>query len=277
MEDTGDKLTISFCFFGEYTMTTRNFRSRTLQIIPVCLALLFGQHASADSNKDFNTWQNTLAPLYLWGVSMSGTSTFGTNTVPLEIEFKDAVSDLEAVFTLHYEGAKGHWGLIVDYSYLNLTPKAEIPGTSVQLNVDLKNTIAEIAGLYRFGPNNPWQLLAGFRSYDLDLTVNGLPQPPAPVSQIAIKETINDFFIGGRYMRNINDKWSFIGRADIGTGDSDLVWNVLAAFDYRFTKLLSAFGGWRVLDYDVNTGSGPSTFKYDMNHSGPILALAFHW
>ena len=78
-------------------------------------------------------------------------------------------------------------------------------------------------------------------------------------------------------MRSINDKWSFIGRADIGAGDSDVVWNVLAAFDYRFTKLLSAFGGWRVLDYDVDMGSGADTFKYDMNHSGPILALAFHW
>ena len=258
-------------------MNVRILPCQILQTASICSVLLFGQHAWADSKKDFNTWQNKLAPLYLWGVSMSGTSTFGTNTVPLEIEFKDAVSDLEAVFTFHYEGAKGHWGVIADYSYLNLTPKAEIPGTPLQLNVDLKNSIAEIAGLYRFGPNNPWQLLAGFRSYDLDITVNNLPQPPAPVSQISIQETINDFFIGGRYMRNINDRWSFIGRADIGAGDSDLVWNVLAAFDYRFTRLLSAFGGWRVLDYDVNTGSGPSTFKYDMNHSGPILALAFHW
>ena len=258
-------------------MNVRTLPCQVLQIASVCSVLLFGQHAWADTTKDFNTWQNKLAPLYLWGVSMSGTSTFGTNTVPLEIEFKDAVSDLEAVFTFHYEGTKGHWGIIADYSYLNLTPKAEIPGTPVQLNVDLKNTIAEIAGLYRFGPNNPWQLLAGFRSYDLDITVNNLPQPPAPVSQIAITETINDFFIGGRYMPRINDRWSFIGRADIGAGDSDLVWNVLAAFDYRITKLLSVFGGWRVLDYDVNTGSGPSTFKYDMNHSGPVLALAFHW
>jgi len=258
-------------------MSLQKIQFRTLQFVTISFALLFSSLAWADSNKDFNTWQNKLAPLYLWGVSMSGTSTFGTSTVPLDIEFKDAVSDLEGIFTFHYEGAKGHWGIIADYSFLNLTPKAEIPGTPVQLNVDMKNTIGEIAGLYRFGPNNPWQLLAGFRSYDLDITITGLPQPPAPVPQIAIKETINDLFIGGRYMRDINDKWSFIGRADIGAGDSDLVWNVLAAFDYRFTKLLSAFGGWRVLNYDVNTGSGADTFKYDMSHSGPILALAFHW
>jgi hypothetical protein len=258
-------------------MITQRLLDRVLRIVAIGCVLLFSSQSWADSNKDFNTWQNTLAPLYLWGVSMSGTSTFGTTTVPLEIEFKDAVSDLSGIFTIHYEGAKGNWGIIADYSYLNLTPKAEIPGTPVQLNVDMKNTIIEVAALYRFGPNNPWQLLAGVRSYDLDLTITGLPQPPAPVSQIAIKETINDFFIGGRYMRSINDKWSFIGRADIGAGDSDVVWNVLAAFDYRFTKLLSAFGGWRVLDYDVDMGSGADTFKYDMNHSGPILALAFHW
>lgn len=78
-------------------------------------------------------------------------------------------------------------------------------------------------------------------------------------------------------MKDINDKLSFVGRADIGAGDSDLVWNGLVAFDYKFTSLLSAFAGWRVLDYDVDTGSGADTFKYDMDHSGPILALVFHW
>jgi len=202
---------------------------------------------------------------------MSGTMTSGPITAPLEIEFSDAVSDLEAIFTFHYEGAKGNWGIIADYSFLNLGPSAAIPGTPAVINVDMKNTIAEVAGLYRFGPNNPWQLLAGYRTYQLDVTISGLPK------QVVIDETINDFFIGGRYKRNINDKWSFLGRADVGAGDSDLVWNAVLAFDYRFTKLLSGFVGWKVLDYDVDRGSGANTFKYDMRHSGPLFALAFHW
>lgn len=247
-----------------------------LHVLPACL-LLFSMNTWGDTNTKFDTWKNTLAPLYLWGVSMSGTMTSGPVSTPLEIEFSDAVSDLEGIFTLHYEGAKGNWGIIADYSFLNLAPSATIPGTPAVINVDMKNTIAEVAGLYRFGPNNPWQLLAGYRSYKLDVTINGLPSPPAPTSQIVIDETINDFFIGGRYMANINDKWSFVGRADVGAGDSDLVWNALVAFDYQFTKLLTGFAGWRALDYDVNTGSGADTFKYDMSHSGPILALAFHW
>jgi hypothetical protein len=258
-------------------MSLGKFSLRALQIVSINSILFFGSHAWADSNKDFNSWQNTLAPLYLWGVSMSGTMTIGPITAPLDIEFSDAVSDLEGIFTLHYEGAKGNWGIIADYSFLNLAPSATVPGTPAVVNVDMKNTIAEIAALYRFGPNNPWQLLGGYRNYELDVTLNGLPSPPAPTSQLKIEESIGDFFVGGRYMGKIGDKWTFIARGDVGTGDSDLVWNALAAFDYRFTKLLSAFAGWRVLDYDVNTGSEADTFKYDMNHSGPILALAFHW
>jgi len=258
-------------------MSAKKFPGLALAKVLTISMLLFGSNSWADSKEDFNSWQNTLAPLYLWGVSMSGTMTSGPITAPLEIEFSDAVSDLEGIFTLHYEGAKGNWGIIADYSFLNLGPSAAIPGTSAVIDVDMKNTIAELAGLYRFGPNNPWQLLAGYRTYQLDVTISGLPVPPLPVSQVVIDETINDLFIGGRYVRQINDKWSFRGRADIGAGDSDLVWNAVLAFDYRFTRLLSGFAGWRVLDYDVDRGSGANTFKYDMNHSGPVLALAFHW
>lgn len=237
----------------------------------ISTALAAPPHSWADSNKDFNIWQNTLAPLYLWGVSMSGTMTSGPITAPLDIEFSDAVSDLEGIFTLHYEGAKGNWGVIADYSFLNLAPSGTVPETPVEVSVDMKTTIAEVAGLYRFGPNNPWQLLAGYRSYQLDVTIDGLPAP------VVIDETINDLFIGGRYIGAIDDRWTFVGRLDVGTGDSNVMWNALVAFDYQFTKLLSGFVGWKVLDYDVDTGSGAETFKYDMNHSGPMLALAFHW
>ena len=258
-------------------MSTTKITISVFRSVVITSMLLFSSLSPAESDRGFNTWQNTLAPLYLWAAKTRGTATFGSTTVPLDIDFSDSLSDLDGIMTIHYEGAKGHWGIIVDYSYLNLTPKAEVPGSPVQVKAEMKNTIAEIAALYRFSASNPWQLLAGIRSYDLDITLSGLSSPPAPATQFAIREKINDFFIGGRYMRAINDSWSFIGRADIGTGDSDLVWNVLVAVDYRITRLLSAFAGWRRLEYDVNTGSGPSTFKYDINHCGPLLALVFHW
>jgi len=250
---------------------------RTIGLL-LCKALIgsllfFSSFAWAGSNEDFDSWQNSLAPLYIWGMSLSGSMSSGPVTAPIEIEFTDAVSDLEGIFTFHYEGAKGNWGIIADHSFLNIVPSAETPGPlPIVLKVDMKNTITELAGLYRFGPDNPWQLLAGIRQYQLDVTVTS-----PSLTLLSIDETFNDVFIGGRYVRNINDKWSFIGRADIGTGDSDLVWNAFAAFDYRFSKLLSGLVGWRVLEYDVDSVSGLNRLQYDMTHSGLGLALTFHW
>ena len=143
--------------------------------------------------------------------------TSGPVSAPIEIEFTDAVSDLEGIFTFHYEGAKGNWGIIADHSYLHLTPSAESEGPApVVVNADLKNVITEVAGLYRFGADSSWQLLAGVRHYQLDVDVTGLPGPG-----LSIDESFDDVFFGGRYIRSISDKWTFIGRADIGTGDSE--------------------------------------------------------
>lgn len=219
-------------------------------------------NTNAQAADDFNTWQNTLAPLYLWGVSIDG-DLAGQG---LQMDFSEALKDLDAVFTFHYEGAKGNWGVIADYSVVSLKPEGTIPGGPT-LTADFKNTMFELAALYRFGPTNPWQLLGGVRYYDIDVSIN----VPVPVPDV--KESVTDFFVGGRYINEFGKKWTFIGRADIGAGDSDLVWNMALAFDYRFNKTVSGFIGYRVLDYDVDE----PTFKYQMNHSGPLAALAFHW
>jgi hypothetical protein len=256
-------------------MSGKRNASRVFSKALFATIVLFGSISWAQANEEFDSWQNKLSPFYIWGMSMSGSMISGPVSAPIEIDFNDAVSDLESVLTLHYEGAKGNWGIIADRSFLNLTPSMESEGpVPIAVNGDLKNTITEIAGLYRFGPDSPWELLAGLRQYQLDVKVTGLP---GPSGSLAIDETFNDVFIGGRYIRNINDRWSFIGRADVGTGDSDLVWNAFAAFDYRFTKLLSGLVGWRVVEYDVDTGSGAERLQYDMTHSGPGLALTFHW
>ncbi len=258
---------------GSIIMTTKIklHRKPVLAQALIGFTLMLGAQAWAESEASFNTWQNKVMPLYLWGVSLSGDITTGSATVPTETKFSDSVTDLEGAFTLHYEGAKGNWGLLADYSYLNLAPSASISGTPVSIDVDMKNTIAELGGIYRFGADNPWQLLAGVRSYKLDVTIDGLPK------QLSIDETLTDVFVGARYVNAINDKWTFLARGDVGTGDSDIVLNGIVAFDYRPKKLMSLLLGWRVLDYDADTGSDADAFKFDMNHSGPLLALGFNW
>jgi hypothetical protein len=55
------------------------------------------------SNSTDGEWEYTLAPLFLWAQGIEGTSEIGPVTAPLDITFKNALSNLEATFTVHFE------------------------------------------------------------------------------------------------------------------------------------------------------------------------------
>ena len=90
----------------------------------MALALSLAANAADDKSGE---WAYELAPLYLWGMSIDGTSRIGPVTTPLDVKFKDAVSDLSAVFTFHFEGKNPRWGYYLDLSYDKLTPESKLP------------------------------------------------------------------------------------------------------------------------------------------------------
>ena len=55
--------------------------------------------------------------------------------------------------------------------------------------------------------------------------------------------------MGGRYLRELNDQWTLILRADIGGFGvgSEFVWNVSGLVDYQPWKHISIIGGYRAL------------------------------
>ena len=64
-------------------------------------------------------WLFNLSPFYLWGVTIDGDVTSGTNTVPVDAPFSNLVDNLEAAFIVHFEFMhKSNWGFIVDINYL---------------------------------------------------------------------------------------------------------------------------------------------------------------
>ena len=90
-------------------------------------------------------------------------------------------------------------------------------------------------------------------------------------------ENCIDGFVGLRKHAIVSDRSRFIFRGDIGAGDSDLTWSASALYAYTFNDRFSALGGYRWLDYDYETGSGPSRFTYDVTYEGPLFAAVFHW
>lgn len=242
-------------------------------ILKIMLASSFLAASIGSANAETESeWKHTLVPMYLWGAGIEGTSQIGPVAAPVSIEFSDALDNLDTALTFHYEANKGKLGLMVDFFHLSLAPKSTLPN-GAPVNVDLTNNIWEVGMIYRPDNVKGLDILYGLRGMEVQLDVG---VGAAPQKSLADRDWI-DVFVGLRKHVALSDKISFTGRGDIGTGDSDLVWNASLLFDYRFNKTVSMFGGYRWLDYDYSTGSGREHFSYDVTYQGPAIALRFDW
>lgn len=230
--------------------------------------LLFGvENAHAESG-----WKQTLVPLYLWGAGIEGSATSGPVSTPVSLDFSDALNHLDSAFTIHYEISKDKIGFFGDYFHLGLAPKTTLPN-GASAKVDLTNNIWELGMIYRPANARGLDVLYGLRGIDLKLDAS---LGSAPKKTLEDRDWL-DFFVGLRKDFELSENTHFTARGDIGTGDSEFVWNVNLLLNYRFNKTVSMFGGYRWLDYDYETGSGPERFSYDVTYQGPAIALRFDW
>ena len=199
------------------------------------VALLLGSPvALAQQTSSEKNWQFNLAPFYLWAISIDGDVTQGTATVPVKVQFSDIFDNLESAFIVHFEAMnKNKWGFLVDVNYVDLEGDGTIqpgPGPGIQANVDFKNTIAELSGLYRINRDqHNFDLIAGIRYMELENTVTAAA---GPVLADGSKDWV-DPLIGARWLWDFADKWKLIARGDIGGFGvgSDFTWQALAAVD----------------------------------------------
>ena len=229
--------------------------------------------AAPDRNSD--EWQFSLAPLFLWGVSIDGTTQLGPVQAPLQLDFTDDVLDnLAAVFTLHFEARKKDLTLFAEYQYVKLEPSTSLPN-GIPLDIDFTVQAAEFGAGYRVTTwgNTDVEPIIGVRwAYqDLENQVSG-----GPVI-IDANENWWDLFGGVRFWTHLSEKWTLVTRGDIGAGGSDFVWNVSFLFDYQFKKWGSVFFGYRWLNYDYDSGTGADRYAYDAMQQGPLAGLSFHW
>lgn len=243
-------------------------------VASICCLFLTVTSSNAVPDRASDEWQFSFAPLFLWGVSVDGTSQFGPVSAPLQIDFNDAIEDLSAVFTFHFEAYRNDLALFAEYQFVNLEPSSTVPnGASV--DVDFKVQQAEIGAGYRvatWGNTDVEPIIGGrWASQDLEAQLQGGP------SLVDSSESWFDFFGGVRLWTHFTDKWSLLSRGDIGAGGSDFVWNLSFILDYQFRHWGSVFVGYRWLDYDYSSGSGNDRYAYDALQQGPLAGIAFHW
>ena len=233
-------------------------------------------------------WEHTLAPLFLWGMSVDGSAEIDGMAADLDLDFEDDIlENMEAVITLHYEARNGDLLLFAEYQYVNLTPglDGEIGPAEIEADIDFTIQMLELGLGYAFwrDENTLWEMLGGVRwtdhDVDVDVDVNVTIPLPNPVEReysttVGGGDDWTHLFTGMRLIQDITDKWSFVLRADIALGGADdQAWHVNALVDYRFNKWGSVFGGYRHMEYDFQS----SSYAYDASQRGPMLGLGIYW
>lgn len=252
-------------------------RRAVLILAAVCNVAYGAEYDAGDE------WEFALSPLFLWGVSLNGESTINGKTAPLDLKFGDDIlKNMEGVFTVHFEAKKAGWSYFAEYQYIDLNPGSQVQAGPLSIDADItfKEDLLELGAGWAFSDNGRtrWELIGGGRYTDQSINVKvDVSSPVPPIETSGAFRGGDDWwqaFAGVRFAHSLSDRWTFIGRGDLGYGGSDnSSYNLALQFDYRFRDWGSAFFGARYLSYDYDS----SSYGFDAAKAGPLAGLTIHW
>jgi hypothetical protein len=220
--------------------------------------------------------------LWVWGVD--GTVGDGGREFDVDADWTDTLEILDKVeFALDAR-------LRVEWSKWRFT--AGIDGATIEDSAEFQDGALEVAGQLeiwtayahlgyviaggRFGctacdPTWCLDAYAGARFYAASLEISAVVGGPAAVD--SSDEWLDPLV--GLHLGIEARKWFFVAEADVGGFGvgSDFAWSALAAVGYRFSRGFATTLGWKVLDVDREEGD----FLFDVQLSGPFVALTFSW
>lgn len=244
-----------------------------LALVLIILSVASGGWATQEEKSE---WSYAITP-YLWFAGLDGKVTARGNEAPVDLGFSDIWDDLDLAFMGRFEAWKNNWGYFIDLLYIDLTDTVVAPRRTIDWDVDM--WIVEAGMGYRLksfvtekGLPGYLDLLGGLRYYDMETSVY-----PADLPGGSGGEDWIDVYLGPRLIYPMSEKWNFLFRGDIGTGDSDLSWSLMAGFQFKKSDSFSLALVYSILDIDYETGSGSSKNAFDAQMSGPALALTWYW
>ena len=212
-------------------------------------------------------WEFRLTP-YLWALSLDGTTAALGNDVPLEADFGDILDLLNIALSANMELNNGKWFFILDPMWADLEAPIDTGGPiggKVEIELIITSVLAGVSLTEHF------DIYAGARYYDQDITI-----VPDMMPEIPLGDDWTDFMLGVRVHNEISQNWSFMGLLEAAVaGDSESAWLAQAMFLRHIGDNKHFDIGYRYYDVDYESGSGLTRFKWDVAHSGPIVA--FSW
>ena len=202
---------------------------------PVPFAIAYdASKIGTDAKSDTSTskdWDFSLAPMYLWAVSIDGDQTVKGVKVDLDVPFSDIFDNLKGALTFHFEGLhKQRWGFFSDLNYIVL----EMDDGPV--DIDFTEIMFELAGFYRITEGaHAIDGLGGLRYSSMEVDLD-LPEPRPDVDQ---RKDWVDPYLGLRWQWKFAEKWGTRLRGDIGGFGigSDITWNLVGMVDFKPWKI----------------------------------------
>lgn len=205
------------------------------------------------------------------------------------------LSNLNFTFMGTLEARKGRWGLFTDFIYLDVSGDQNgtrnftigghaIPASlSANLDLGIKGTLWTVAAEYAAinDASTTLYVLGGARLLDVkeslsySLTADIGPfVGPGRSGQSDVSQSYWDAVVGvkGRYAFGERREWFVPFYADVGTGQSDLTYQLFGGIGYQFSWG-SVLAGWRYIDYNFKSSSDIQS----LNFNGPLIGVGFNW
>lgn len=238
----------------------------------LALSTVAGMFGSAFTNNAAAAdWQNEIT-VYGWFSDISGTLYDGTEYT---YEVEDIVDDLEMIFMGNYEGRIGKWSFMGDVVYLDVGDQADttVPAGAATADLDLSSWVLSAGVGYDLVQSKKGRLaiVGGLRYLDLevesDLTIQG-----TQVSDASGSQDLLDGTIGLRGYISLGKSWYLPYYADVGTGDSDVSYQLFAGIGYQF-----GWGDIRLGYRHLCIEMEDDKVMQDMTISGPVLGIGFRF
>jgi hypothetical protein len=237
-------------------------------------ALAVAPASNAEERAPGEKWEFHLQG-YGWIAAMDTTSADGDE---ISLSFEDIIENLDFVVMAGGGARKGLWSLNADLVYLNLGSSSDqsLNPLLVLDRVGLKSVIVTASGGYTVVDESEGHLdllLGGRYLYiDVDLDIKtAAPLPPLGTELSADGSNI-DGIIGVKGEYNFSEKVFLPFYADVGTGESDLTWQVFGGIGYRF-ETFEAVLGYRYLKWEFDNNAALE----DLAVGGPILGARFRF
>jgi hypothetical protein len=209
-------------------------------------------------------WDWSVAP-YLWAAGIDGNAGLGPLQTDIDVDFSDLVDVLAGAALIHVEAQRGDIGLFGDLVFLALESDAD--SGSSRGEVEFDTTIVELGYLRNLSDVG---VEFGVRYWDFDLDIQ-----PTNLAALERNQDWFDGFVGVRFDREINANWSWITRANLGAGGSDLSYGVDTTFGRKLGPGQFVFG-LKLLDVDYERPSVRGIpFRMDTMFLGATIGYAF--